>query len=92
MRIKTKLNLGVGVLFLLIIILSILSAFYIYSIKKDTQNIIKANYETLEYSRNMLLALDEIKEKDSKSVAFFEVILKKQLCNITEDCENKATY
>ena len=92
MRIKTKLNLGVGVLFLLIIILSILSAFYIYSIKKDTQNIIKANYETLEYSRNMLLALDEIKEKDSKSVAFFEVNLKKQLSNITEIGENKATY
>jgi PAS domain S-box-containing protein len=92
MRIKTKLNLGVGVLFLLIIILSIISAFYIYSIKKDTQNIIKANYETLEYSRNMLLALDEIKEKDSKSVAFFEVNLKKQLSNITEDGENKATY
>lgn len=92
MRIKTKLNLGVGVLFLLIIILSILSAFYIYSIKKDTQNIIKANYETLEYSRNMLLALDEIKENDSKSVAFFEVNLKKQLSNITEDGENKATY
>ena len=92
MRIKTKLNLGVGVLFLLIIILSILSAFYIYSIKKDTQNIIKANYETLEYSRNMLLALDEIKENDSKSVAVFEVNLKKQLSNITEIGENKATY
>lgn len=92
MRIKTKLNLGVGVLFLLIIILSILSAFYIYSIKKDTQNIIKANYETLEYSRNMLLALDEIKENDSKSVAVFEVNLKKQLNNITEAGENKATY
>lgn len=92
MRIKTKLNLGVGVLFLLIIILSILSAFYIYSIKKDTQNIIKANYETLEYSRNMLLALDEIKANDSKSIAVFEVNLKKQLSNITESGENEATY
>lgn len=92
MRIKTKLNLGVGVLFLLIIILSLISAFYIYSIKRDTQNIIKANYETLEYSRNMLLALDEIKENDSKSVAVFEVNLKKQLGNITEVGENNATY
>lgn len=92
MRIKTKLNLGVGVLFLLIIILSVLSAFYIYSIKKDTQNILKANYETLEYSRNMLLALDEIKENDLKSVAVFEVNLKKQLSNITEVGENTATY
>ena len=92
MRIKTKLNLGVGVLFLLIIILSIISAFYIYTIKKDTQNIIKTNYETLEYSRNMLLALDEINENDSKSVAVFEVNLKKQLGNITEVGENIATY
>lgn len=92
MRIKTKLNLGVGVLFLLIIILSIISTFYIYSIKKDTQNIIKANYETLEYSRNMLLALDEINENNSKSVAVFEVNLKKQLSNITEVGEDKATY
>ncbi|CAM4244145.1 sensor histidine kinase [Flavobacterium terrigena] len=92
MRIKTKLNLGVGVLFLLIIILSIISAFYIYSIKRDTQNIIKANYETLEYSRNMLLALDEINENDSKSVAIFEVNLKKQLNNITEVGEKKITY
>ena len=79
MRIKTKLNLGVGLLFLLIIILSLLSAFYIYSIKKDTQNILKANYETLEYSRNMLLALDNIDENKSQSITIFEVNLNKQL-------------
>lgn len=92
MRIKTKLNLGVGILFLLIIILSLLSAFYIYTIKKDTQNILKANYETLEYSRNMLLALDNIDENKSKSIAVFEVNLNKQLENITEKGEDKATY
>ena len=79
MRIKTKLNLGVGLLFLLIIILSLLSAFYIYSIKKDTQNILKANYETLEYSRNMLLALDKIDENKPQSFAVFEANLKNQL-------------
>ncbi len=58
MKIKTKLNLGVGLLFTLIIILSLVSTFYIFLIKKDTQNILKANYNTLEYSRNMLTALD----------------------------------
>lgn len=92
MRIKTKLNLGVGLLFLLIIILSLLSAFYIYSIKKDTQNILKANYETLEYSRNMLLALDNVDINKSQSVIIFETNLKKQLGNITEKDEDKATY
>ncbi|NHM04101.1 sensor histidine kinase [Flavobacterium celericrescens] len=92
MRIKTKLNLGVGLLFLLIIILSLLSAFYIHSIKKDTQNILKANYETLEYSRNMLLALDAINKDKPQAVAMFEVNLNKQLRNITEFGEDNATY
>ncbi|EKT4550803.1 hypothetical protein JE952_002460, partial [Flavobacterium psychrophilum] len=55
MRIKTKLNLGVGLLFVLILILTFVSGFYMFSIKKDTENILKANYNTLEYSRNMLL-------------------------------------
>jgi signal transduction histidine kinase len=92
MRIKTKLNLGVGLLFLLIIILSLLSTFYIYSIKRDTENILKANYETLEYSRNMLLALDQIDSDKAQSIAIFETNLKKQLANITENGEDDATY
>ena len=92
MKIKTKLNLGVGLLFLLIIILSLLSIFYIYSIKKDTQNILKANYETLEYSRNMLLALDEMDTHKAQSIQVFQDNLKKQIKNITEVGEDKATF
>jgi PAS domain S-box-containing protein len=92
MKIKTKLNLGVGLLFTLIIILALVSAFYIFSIKKDTQNILKANYITLEYSRNMLLALDEITTDEPKAIALFETNLKKQLTNITEVGEDKVTY
>jgi PAS domain S-box-containing protein len=92
MKIKTKLNLGVGVLFLLIIILSLLSAFYIFSIKRDTQNILTANYETLEYSRNMLLALDEIDKDKVNSTFVFNENLKKQIHNITEVGEGKVTY
>jgi PAS domain S-box-containing protein len=92
MRIKTKLNLSVGLLFSLIIILSLLSAFYIYSIKRDTQNILKANYETLEYSRNMLLALDKIETNKSQAIVVFEINLNKQIKNITEIGEDKATF
>ncbi|WP_439554224.1 ATP-binding protein [Flavobacterium macrobrachii] len=92
MRIKTKLNLGVGLLFVLIIVLSLVSAFYIYSIKKDTQNILKANYETLEYSRNMLSSLDEIEVNETKAILIFETNLKKQIANITEVVEDKVTY
>lgn len=92
MKIKTKLNLGVGLLFILIIILSLVSAYYIFSIKKDTQNILKANYITLEYSRNMLISLDEMEVDENKSIALFETNLKKQLDNITEVGEDKVTY
>lgn len=91
MKIKTKLNLGVGLLFILIIVLSLVSAFYIYSIKKDTQNILKANYETLEYSRNMLSSLDEIVVDETNAILLFKTNLKKQLDNITEVGEDKVT-
>lgn len=92
MKIKTKLNLGVGLLFILIIILSLVSAFYIFSIKKDTQNILKANYITLEYSRNMLSSLDKISIDEEKAMLLFETNLEKQLANITEVGEDTATY
>ncbi|RKR09110.1 PAS/PAC sensor signal transduction histidine kinase [Flavobacterium sp. 90] len=91
MRIKTKLNLGVGLLFLLIIILTLVSAFYIFSIKKDTENILKANYNTLEYSRNMLLSLDEITTNKENAIVTFKENLQKQTQNVTEEGEKKGT-
>lgn len=91
MRIKTKLNLGVGLLFLMIIILSLVAVFYIFLIKKDTENILKANYNTLEYSRNMLLLLDEISADEEKKIVVFEMNLNNQIANITEIGEKKAT-
>ncbi|MDN3672533.1 ATP-binding protein [Flavobacterium branchiarum] len=91
MRIKTKLNLGVGLLFLMIIILSLVSAFYIFLIKEDTENILKANYNTLEYSRDMLTSLDAANETENKVIVVFKDNLKKQLLNVTEKGEDKAT-
>lgn len=91
MRIKTKLNLGVGLLFVMIIILTLVSAFYIFSIKKDTENILKANYNTLEYSRNMLHSLDEINGDEGKAIVMFETNLNKQNKNVTEVGERDAT-
>ena len=92
MRIKTKLNLGVGLLFVLIITLLSVSIYYINSIKKDTQNILKANYESIEYSRNILFALNDFDKNKEQSLRFFNENLDKQLKNITETNENIATY
>ena len=92
MKIKTKLNLGVGLLFLIIIILSLVASFYVFSIKKDCENILKANYNTLEYSQNMLLSLDEMNADKEKAIVVFETNLIKQIANITEAGEDNATY
>jgi hypothetical protein len=89
---KIKLNLRIGLLFLMIISLSLVSAYYNFSIENDTENILKANYNTLEYSRNMLLSLDEINLNKEKAIAEFEANLTKQMGNITEVGEDKATY
>ena len=91
MRIKTKLNLSVGLLFVMIILLSLIGAYYVFLIKKDTQNILTANYNTLEYSRNMLLSLDEMTLNEAKAVYEFESNLSKQAANITESGESQAT-
>jgi NtrC-family two-component system sensor histidine kinase KinB len=58
MKIKTKLTLGVGLLFLMIIIVSIVGAFNINALKNDTENILTANYNSLEYCRTILDAIE----------------------------------
>lgn len=90
MKIKTKLNLGVGLLFAMILVLAIVTAYNIFRIKKDTENILKANYNTLEYSRNMLASL-EMPLSDPDAKVLFEDNLKKQLDNITEKGERSVT-
>ncbi|KQT18477.1 PAS domain-containing sensor histidine kinase [Chryseobacterium sp. Leaf404] len=90
MKIKAKLNAGVGLMFLMIIILSLSGGWFIYQLKKDTQNILVANYNTLQYSRNMLLALEDL-GKDPVAGNDFRKNLELQSKNITEDGEMQAT-
>ncbi|MEA5128171.1 MAG: histidine kinase dimerization/phospho-acceptor domain-containing protein [Proteiniphilum sp.] len=90
MKIKTKLTSGVGLLLGLIILLAGVSIWYINNLKKDTNNILTANYNTLEYSRNMLLALDEF-HIDPSAISTFELNLTKQKENLTEIGESDIT-
>ncbi|AZI33843.1 ATP-binding protein [Kaistella carnis] len=89
MKIKTKLTLGVGLLFLLIVILSLVSAFYIHKQKSDTEKILIANYNSLDYTKNMLSALDKI-SSDSTQVIVFKNNLVQESKNITEIGEHDA--
>ncbi len=88
MKIKTKLTLGVGLLFLLIILLSVVGATYSNKLKQDTENILVANYNTLEYSRHMLVSLEDGTEKAYQK---FEINLQYQEHNISEIGEKETT-
>ncbi|MGU9937495.1 ATP-binding protein [Empedobacter brevis] len=90
MKIKAKLTIGVGALFLLILTLAIVSGWFVNQLKKDTNNILVANYNTLQYSRNMLLALEDI-TKDKTALGIFEKNLNLQHQNVTEIGEKEAT-
>ncbi len=90
MKIKTKLISGVGLLFVFILLLAAMSIFYVNALKRDTNNILVANYNTLEYSRNMLLALEQI-PADTKALADFDKNLSRQKVNVTEIGEQEAT-
>ncbi|KAA2215607.1 ATP-binding protein [Chryseobacterium sediminis] len=91
MKLKTKLTLGVGLLFLLIVLLSVIGSVYINKLKSDTEKILTANYNSLEFSKNMLLALDNISTDSTVAVADFQKNNKLQEKNLTEFGEKEAT-
>lgn len=90
MKIKAKLTVGVGALFLLILALAVVSGWYVNQLKKDTNNILVANYNTLQYSRNMLLFLEDL-AIDKSALDTFQKNLDLQQKNVTEIGEVKAT-
>ncbi|APU96623.1 PAS domain-containing sensor histidine kinase [Sphingobacterium sp. B29] len=90
MKLKAKLTFGVGFLFFMILLLAIVSGYYVYRLKKDTNNILVDNYNTLHYSRNMLLALEDL-HTNEKSIALFEHNLSLQKRNVTEPGERAVT-
>ncbi len=89
MKLKAKLTFWVGFLFFMILLLAIVSGYYVYRLKKDTNNILVDNYNTVHYSRNMLLALEDFRT-NNKSVQLFEYNLRLQNRNITERGEQEV--
>ncbi len=90
MKIKTKLTLSVGLLFFMIALLAAIGAKQVNSLASDSKNILQDNYNTLDYSRNMLKSLDEL-NSERNALQIFESNLKKQAENITEVGEAEYT-
>ena len=90
MKLKAKLTVGIGFLFLVILVFGIVGFVAINRLRVDADKILKNNYETLVYDNNMLKALDEL-PANKQAIPFFEVNLSKQENNITEYGEGDAT-
>lgn len=90
MRIKTKLILGVGLLFTMISLLTVLSVTNINRLSNDAKNILADNYNTIDYCRQMLISLNEgISSPEAQKK--FEQSLIKQKSTITEKGEKELT-
>jgi two-component system, NtrC family, sensor histidine kinase KinB len=68
MILKRKLSLGLGFLFLIIFLLIILCSFYVQNLARDSDNILKNNYVSIVYSKNMLLSIDDMKTAITSTV------------------------
>lgn len=91
MKIKTKLRLGFGFLFIIVLFFGAISLFYISNISLSSRLILKDNYESLKYTRDLRAVLDEttlpFSEKVATDISRQLMLLKS---NITEEGEDKA--
>lgn len=88
MSIKTKVALGVAFLFAVILAIGGIGLYYLHELSQATQNIIRNNYETLEYTQNILKFVNH---DNPGSIDSIEVNLLRQEANITEPTERDAT-
>jgi PAS domain S-box-containing protein len=89
MKIKIKIRLGLLFLLALILMLAFTGSFYVNKLADVSSAILKDNYESIQYTKNMIQALDE--GDDELSVKKFEDNLVAQEHNITEIGELDAT-
>lgn len=91
MKIKSKVSVGVFVLFAFILAMGGVGLYYINELARDTKNILKDNYESVEYVKRMMQVSDSL-EIDSASAAkiLLEIILAQEK-NITEVGEAELT-
>lgn len=91
MKIKTKLRLGFGFLFVVVLFFGATAIYYIQEISKNAKVILKDNYETLSYTREMRTLLDENSLPLTAAItAKFNQQLLKEERNITEKGEHEA--
>lgn len=91
MRIKTKVALGVVFLFAMILTMGGMGLYYLETLWTDSRNILKDNYETLEYTKRIIGNCDSLLQDPVKALKVIETNLELQEENITEPGERELT-
>lgn len=89
--VKNKIRAGTIFLFLLVLLSGGFSIYYLVRLQSQSKNILKANYESLQFAMQMQVALDSIEKGKTNFVDSFNLQLKKQETNITELGEPEVT-
>ncbi|THU40276.1 HAMP domain-containing protein [Niastella caeni] len=92
LKLKTKLALGMGFLFALLLLVGGIGFFYFNKISLASQDVLKDNYKSVEYGRKMLDALNAWERERDTARKIFEENLTAQENNITEKGETAVTH
>ncbi|MGA2071819.1 MAG: hypothetical protein ABSG97_10790, partial [Sedimentisphaerales bacterium] len=68
MVLKTKLSIGLGFLFAVIFALAFFCSYYVGKLSEEADSILKNNYDSIVYSKNMLFALDDTRTSISSTI------------------------
>lgn len=91
LKLKTRIALGGLFLFLLLVLTGSVSFYHFNKLITESKDVLKANYETVEFGKNMLNTLSTWKTDPQKARTSFETSLQKQEANITEAGEAALT-
>ena len=89
--VKNKIRWGTIFLFVLILISGGFTIFFLVRLREQSKNILKANYESLQYTHEMQKAFDSLSNNRTSLISYFENQLSKQEANITERGEDTET-
>ncbi|MEB0264065.1 MULTISPECIES: ATP-binding protein [unclassified Mucilaginibacter] len=92
MKVRTKLRLGFGFLFIVVLFFGATALFYIRDISENSKVILKNNYESLSFAREIRTILDDndLPLSTAATIKFNDYLLKQEN-NITEPGESKYT-
>ena len=92
MTIKAKVTLGVVFLFTVILTIAGLGLYYLKELAQDSENILKDNYETLEYTKRILESCDSLDRDSVRALSIIERNLREEEENLTEPGERDLTH